>query len=135
MKSDTKVAHQNISKIRQYKSILEVNRTRLSNVAQQISVIAKRQRVGIWGAGRIFDALVRFGGLNTEGMLIVDDYLAGKVHSVHGAALNRSSIFRVDKPQVLFVLAKSSASQIEKVARSFGVKNIVTFDEMLSQLI
>ena len=134
MQMDTEVSQVNIANIRRYVSTLELNRSRLANVAQQISTMSQRQRVGIWGASRIFDALVRFGGLKTEGLLVIDDYLAGKVERLHGAAINRSSILRVEKPQVLFVLAKGSANQIEKLARSFGVKNIVTFDDMLSQL-
>lgn len=133
MKSDRAVAEVNILSIQRFANNLESNRGKLSTIADQILTVAQRQKVGIWGASRIFDALVRFGGLRVDGLLVIDDYLVGKIESMHGATINKSTVLRIEKPQVLFVLAKGSAKQIEKSARAYGVKNIVTFDDMFSQ--
>lgn len=131
---DNAVAQMNILSIKRFANNLESNRSKLSAIAHQISTLAQRQKVGIWGGGRIFDALVRFGGLDINGLLVIDDYLAGKIESVHGVSIRKSTTLRIEKPQVLFVLAKGSAKQIEKLARSYGVRNIVTFDDMFSRL-
>lgn len=58
----------------------------------------------------------------------------GKIESVHDATISKSAILRIEKPQVFFVLAKGSSKQIEKSARSYGIRNIVTFDDMFSLL-
>lgn len=134
MVSDHAVAQTNILSIKRFANNLENNRSKLSAIAHQISTLAQRQKVGIWGGGRIFDALVRFGGLKVKDLLIIDDYLAGKIESVHGVTISKSTTLRIEKPQVLFVLAKGSSKQIEKSARSYGIRNIITFDDMFSQL-
>ncbi len=50
-----------VSLIRDYVETLAATRTRLRPVAASLERLAERQRVAIWGAGRLFDALVRFG--------------------------------------------------------------------------
>jgi len=135
MLSSRVVAQTNIKNIARYVSSLNSNRARLSQVAERITMLASRQKVGIWGASRIFDALVRYGQMRTDDLVVIDDYLSGKVEEMHGAVINSSSILRIEKPQVLVVLAKGSARQIEKLARSFGIKNVVLFDDLFAQVI
>ena len=118
--------------IEQYTLRLAENRERLIGVAERIGDLAARQRTAVWGAGRLFDALIRFGGLDPTGMVLIDEYLARHLDLIHGAAVHRPDVLRRDPPQVVIVLAKSSTTEITRRIRGFGIKNVVTYQDLLS---
>lgn len=117
--------------IEKYAGRLAENRERLIGVAERIGDLATRQRTAVWGAGRLFDALIRFGGLNPSSLLIIDEYLARHLDSIHGVSVHRPDILRHDPPQVVIVLAKSSTAEITRRVRSYGVRNVVTYQDLL----
>jgi hypothetical protein len=41
-------------------------------------------------------------------------------------------VLRRDPPQVVIVLAKSSTTEITRRIRGFGIKNVVTYQDLLS---
>jgi len=122
----------NLSLIQRYAENLADNRVRLGKVAQQIHALAARQRTAVWGAGRLFDALIRFGGLDPSSIVLIDEYLSRHLDDVHGVPVNPPRVLRRDQPQVVIVLAKSSATEITRRVRAFGIKNVVSYQDLLS---
>ncbi len=125
-------AARHIDLIERYAHHLAENREALVGIAERIGELAARQRTAVWGAGRLFDALIRFGGLDPSALLVIDEYLARHLDTIHGVPVQRSDVLRRDPPQVVFVLAKSSAADITQRIRSFGIKNVVTYQDLLS---
>lgn len=120
--------------IEDYVVRLAANRGRLGRVSAILEPFLARQRVVFWGAGRILDALVRHGGLDTGRLLFaVDEYLWDKIDSIHGISIYAAAKLRVTRPDVVVVLARSAAPEIVEKARKFGVKNVVTFEQLMEQ--
>lgn len=129
---DPSLPERNIALIREYECRLAENRLRLSSVASKLYEFMGRQKVVLWGAGRIFDALVRYGNLHTDRISgLVDSYLSKILPEVHGVAIRKPEFLRTAQPDVVIVLARSSTSEIVKAARRFGVRHVVTFSELL----
>ena len=114
-----------------YAETLRRNRETLKRIAERLNALMERQRVGFWGGGRIFDALVTFGGLRTDRIhVLVDAYIGRYVKQVHGIDLNLPEALKAKVPQVLVVLAKSSTDDIVRQARTHGITNVVTFSQL-----
>jgi SAM-dependent methyltransferase len=125
---DSELARSTTARIREYAARLPAARARLKQVAEKLDALTSRQRVVIWGAGRIFDALVRFGGFNPARVkYLIDTYLAPHVSQVHGVQLATPDRLRLDTPDVVVVLARSSAGDIERLARKYGVRHVVAY--------
>lgn len=126
---------ENSNLINNYQTILTANRNKLKNVAKKLSALAERQALVCWGGGRIFDALVKFGDLETKNIkYVVDKYLAQYLDSVHGLSLKDPNYLRTDAPDIVVILAKSSADEIEQEIRRYGVRHVVKFRELLANL-
>jgi 2-polyprenyl-3-methyl-5-hydroxy-6-metoxy-1,4-benzoquinol methylase len=121
--------------VRAYAETLRLNRETLKRIADRLNALMERQRVGFWGGGRIFDALVTFGGLRTDRIhVLVDAYIGRYVKEVHGIELSLPDALKAKLPQVLVVLAKSSTDDIIRQARSHGMTNVVTFSQLYQSL-
>lgn len=125
----------NLDLIRGYARRLQDNRARLERVVRDVlEPLAARQRVGYWGAGRIFDALVKYGGLSPEGVhVLVDRYLSGLVPETHGIPIHPPRRIPVAEPQVVIILARSSTAQIHQELERMGVRWTIGFGELLAQ--
>lgn len=117
--------------IRIYASNLENNRKRLRLVSSKLNELAKRQRVAYWGGGRIFDALVTYGKLDTTSIIgVIDTYLAKYLDSVHGVPMKLPTALRLLQPDVVVILAQSSTEEIEAGTRSFGIRHVIRFADV-----
>lgn len=116
-----------------YSSTLKNNRKKLIEVANHLNDFMKRQRVVIWGAGRIFDALVRYGNLNT-GLLsgLVDVHLSQHLRKIRGLTISGPEILRMVQPDVVVILAHSSAEEIEEEARRYTIRHVVKFKDLMN---
>ncbi len=115
-----------------YAGTLAANRIRLQRVVERLRPFLARQRVAVWGAGRIFDALVVHGGLDVGQLCcVVDEFLWPHVSEVHGVRVQRPEQLKVVMPQVVLVLARSSAAVIAARVRSLGIKNVILFSDLL----
>ncbi len=120
-------------KFEQYKLRLKKNREKLRQAADKISFLIGRQKVAFWGAGRQFDALVRFGNLDTSKInFLVDEYLWKYMNSVHGVVIQHPTELKKYQPEVLVVLARASSDEIVRNARQFGIKNVIKLRELMS---
>lgn len=118
-----------------YIHILTDNRVRLRRlVNEHIIPFMGRQKVAFWGAGRIFDALVKYGNLDTtQVQCLVDSHLWGIVSETHGVAIQRPEYLKRFEPQVVIILARSSAEAIVDEVHRFGVRHAIKFQDLLAQ--
>jgi 2-polyprenyl-3-methyl-5-hydroxy-6-metoxy-1,4-benzoquinol methylase len=115
-----------------YARTLDANRAKLTKVAARLNALIERQKVAVWGGGRIFDALVRHGGLRPEKLVgVVDQFLAGLMEQTHGVPIRRPEFLKSAAPQIAVVLARNSAAEIVQQVRRFGVKNVITFRDLM----
>ena len=76
---------------------------------------------------------MRYGGLETDRIpYVVNEYLWNILPKVHGVEVKRPEHLKVAMPQVVVALARASEKQIVQKARSFGVKNVVTFSQLFA---
>lgn len=130
--NNEKLSIDNKEMIKKYVQVLQDNRNKLKNVANRLHQFFDRQKVVIWGAGRIFDALIKYGGLRTDKIVaLVDEYL-WRVHpKVHNMAVKKPDFIRLATPDVVIILARSSADEIESKVRKFGVRHVIKFSNLL----
>lgn len=117
--------------IKKYIELLPKNRERLIKIADVIHKFTDRQSVAVWGAGRIFDALVKYGGLKTEKIsCLIDEYLSKYISEFHNIEINEPDYLKRITPQVVIVLARSSTEEISNKIRVYGIKNVIKFDDL-----
>ena len=109
-----------------YKNLLVHNRANMSKVARKIEAIPN---VGIYGAGRILDALVKHGQFNHQEFKIADRYLWESAETI---GINIQDPTSVDWASfnTVVILARSSQDQIKEWLRSKNVNNFVTLDQL-----
>lgn len=129
-------AARNLAWIEGYKGKLNLNRKLLKSVVEQkIRPLAARQKLGFWGAGRIFDSLVKYGGLRSDEVFcLVDRFLSGIVNETHGVNIQRPEMLRTLEPQVIIILGNSAEEEMARQAYEFGVRNVVKFSELMDQV-
>ena len=133
LKSSIRINKQSRS-INNYIHALKVNRAKLKHVAQKIEIMASHSRVVLFGGGRIFDALVEFGGLNPRKMAYVIDTYIGKYFSnVHGIKIVAPEEIDKNLPDCVIILARSSSGDIYKYLQSKKIKKIIQFVDLMNR--
>lgn len=130
--SNSTLAMQNIKAIESYGVDIQNNRQSLKNSIAHLNAASKNKRIVIWGGGRIFDALMRFGELDLSKIyMVVDKYLHKYVKELHGKPLmSPSSLAKLDNTDVLvYVASREYALEIEAEARTLGINNFIHFGE------
>lgn len=118
-----------------YQKKLQENRKVLRKICdEKLKTFLQRQRVGFWGASRIFDALIKYGGINKDLVyILVDKFISQILREVHGIPVKDPVWLKIYEPHVIFVLARSSSNTIETIAHEMGFRWVVTFDELMEQ--
>ena len=131
--SNEPLAAEMASLIEFYADTIQRNRGLLPNIVAKIEVLNAKMNVAFWGATTIFDLLVKYGGLSpTSVRTLVDTYLHKFAKSTHGVPIQSPDVLRRNVPDVCIVLARFSSKVIERDARSFGVRNVITFEQLIS---
>lgn len=122
--------------ISSYPGIIQTNRRLLKCLVEtRLRPLGERQKVAYWGANRIFDALVSYGGLSKRDVfMLVDTYMSGKLDKSSGSPIEHPDYLRVREPQVCIVLARSSEDQIASQAYDMGVRHVLKYSELLDQV-
>jgi hypothetical protein len=96
---------------------------------------AERGRLVVWGAGRIFDALVRVGGLDPNRLAgLVDEGLARHTNERHGVALTPADDLALLKADTVLIASRSFAGEIAaKVHELAPSARVLTFSDLLLQ--
>ena len=124
------LAQQTKDEIVAYKDNIHRNRTLLRDSAVQLNAAAAKKRIVIWGGGRIFDALVRFGGLDLSCVyLVVDKYLYRYVREIHGCKLDAPNALSAENPDSLlvYIASREYADEIRVEAGAFGITSFIQF--------
>lgn len=133
--TNSKLAKEQEKLISEYIKTLATNRNKLKAISAKLYEFMGRQKVVFWGAGRIFDALVRYGELKTDRLAgLIDSFLSKQVPEFHGVKVSAPNILRMIEPQVVVILAKSSALAIEKEVRSYGIRHVIKFSDLITNL-
>lgn len=125
-------AHPAVAKaeIPRYAKDIRNNRVRLKKSARLLNDAGERQKVVIWGGGRIFDALVRFGGLDLSNVyLVVDKYLYRYVDILHGCRLASPDSLRQELPEtvLVYIASRNYADEIRSEAEAMGITQFIEF--------
>ena len=110
------------------------NLVALTAVATEI-VRLSTGRVVIWGAGRLFDALISSGGL-TPSLLagLIDAHLGAYLPERHGLAVQPPQAIGEILPDVVVVMSRSFADEITRTIRQLAPNaQILTYGEMIGR--
>jgi SAM-dependent methyltransferase len=106
----------------------------LSTVAADIASLAHK-RVVLWGAGRLFDALVQHGGFNPRSLaLLIDTHLRQHMDERHGVKLCGPEELAAAKPGLIVVMSRAFAGEIAEIARTHAPNaEILLYSDLLSR--
>lgn len=131
-KTSTEIVGQTGKMIVDYKLHLNKNLKKLPEIGHKLNELQLRQKIVIWGAGRIFDALVRYGKLKTDRIdYLIDTYLSVSPGQVHGIKVVEPGILRQFSPDAAVVLATSSVEEIQKTLLRYGIWKIIKFQDLM----
>jgi SAM-dependent methyltransferase len=108
------------------------NLAALTHAAAEIAAM-KPRKVAIWGAGRIFDALVLHGGLAPESLsLLIDTHLKAYVSERFGCPLAGPEDLATNRPDVIVIMSRGFADEIAYEARRLAPSaEIVLYADLL----
>ncbi|MBN9571571.1 MAG: hypothetical protein J0H30_11125, partial [Alphaproteobacteria bacterium] len=106
----------------------------LTAVAAEIAA-QKSRGVAIWGAGRIFDNLVRHGHFDATTLnLLIDTHLKAHVRERHGCTLAGPEALAYAAPGVVVVMSRAFAGEISEQVRSLAPgAEILLYSDLLAR--
>lgn len=117
-----------------YRETRPRNIAALQQVAAEIGTLMP-DGVAVWGAGRIFDSLVRQGGLAADRLsALIDVHLKDHVAERFGCPLSAPEALAQLQPKTIVVMSRSFAAEIEHKARALVPDaNIVRYSDLLDR--
>ena len=111
-----------------------INCAALSNAARELQSL-KPQRVALWGAGRLFDSLVRAGSYDPSDLaLLIDAHLINHMDSRHGVRLSPPHALCGSMVDVVVVMSRGFADEIAAEARRLAPKaRIILYADLLAR--
>jgi hypothetical protein len=110
------------------------NLAALAAAAQELNAL-KPHRVALWGAGRLFDLLVREGGYDPTSLsLLIDTHLKKHMDSRHGVALSTPEALNDAAADVVVVMSRGFADEISAAVRARAPKaQIILYADLLGR--
>lgn len=120
-----------IEAFRAYSSNVSMYRKELREIGANINSTFSSTQVIFWGAGRIFDGLIKIGEVNTEIIkCVVDKTLSSYLKQVNGVEIHSpSALGDIDRITPIVVCSREYAEQIKSEATTLGFKNVRYFME------
>jgi len=120
--------------IKRYKKNILSNKLNIVKVSKFITELSKNKII-IWGAGRLFDSLVKLGKFNfNSNIKLVDNYLINYVDSVNGVKLNKQEIIDDFKPSYIIIMSRSFVEEITLEAKKIAPNaQIFTYNELMKR--
>jgi 2-polyprenyl-3-methyl-5-hydroxy-6-metoxy-1,4-benzoquinol methylase len=111
-----------------------INCAALTNAARELEDL-KPQRVALWGAGRLFDSLVRAGSYDPSDLaLLIDAHLINHMDSRHGVRLSPPHALSGAMVDVVVVMSRGFADEIVAEARRLAPKaRIILYADLLAR--
>jgi SAM-dependent methyltransferase len=101
--------------VQKYRHTLVTNHAALKRAASVLEREAAGKRIVVWGAGRIFDSLVRVGQLQVACLAgVVDKHLVDRVDAVHGLPLRRPEQLRELQPDLVVIASREYLGEIRQ---------------------
>ena len=85
---------------------------KLATIATRLNKLARETSLAIWGAGRIFDALIE-AGFQAERACVIDKYL----DAVNGNTVYRPYFLKRCKPEVVVICSRTYKDEIREEAK------------------
>ena len=106
----------------------------LANAARELQGL-KGQHVALWGAGRLFDSLVRTGGYDPSDLaLLIDAHLIHHMDSRHGVRLSPPHALCGAMVDVVVVMSRGFAGEIVAEVRRLAPKaRIILYADLLAR--
>jgi SAM-dependent methyltransferase len=110
------------------------NLAALTKVAADLASFSHK-RIVLWGAGRLFDALVLHGGFDPKSLaLLIDTHLKLHVDERHGMKLSGPEDLAAANAGLIVVMSRAFASEISKIARAQAPNaEILLYSDLLSR--
>ena len=124
------IAHISKKKLKEYKKNILKNRIDIKKEAFRLNALGAKYKLVIWGAGRIFDGLVRFGKLSVSKVyVIVDKFLYKYETRCHGIRLSSPDVLKNKQKRgiIIYVASRDYAQEISKEANEMGFKKVIIF--------
>lgn len=102
----------------------------LSKVANFINKISNKQKIVIWGANHILDAVVQKGLILDNIFAIVDDHIYKYMPLYQNSNINSSNVLKERLPDIIVVFAGMSSDKIVDKARKY-LRNVITIKEIV----
>jgi hypothetical protein len=117
-----------------YRRNRAINCAALANAARELHSL-RPQRVALWGAGRLFDSLVRAGGYDPSDLaLLIDAHLIEHMDSRHGVRLSPPHALSGAMADVVVVMSRGFADEIVAEARRLAPKaRIILYADLLAR--
>ncbi len=120
--------------LKSYVETRAANCAALSSAAHELENL-KPQRVALWGAGRLFDSLVRTGGFDPADLaLLIDAHLIAHMNSRHGVRLSPPHALTGAMVDVIVVMSRGFSDEIVAEARRLAPKaRIILYADLLAR--
>jgi ubiquinone/menaquinone biosynthesis C-methylase UbiE len=132
--ADPREVYEAETRIAAYGRNRAANLAALTAVATEIARLSTG-RVVIWGAGRLFDALISSGGL-TPSLLagLIDAHLGAHLPERHGLRVQPPQAISEIAPDVVVVMSRSFADEITRTVRQLAPNaRILTYGELIGR--
>jgi 2-polyprenyl-3-methyl-5-hydroxy-6-metoxy-1,4-benzoquinol methylase len=114
------------SDLKNYAVLLKKNREKLPAIARKIEAVPN---AAVYGAGRILDALVKYGNLNHVQFTIADKYL-WESSNVIGIDIRNPREVSWSEFDTVFILARSSETEIQEWLKSKSAKKFIKLSDL-----
>jgi ABC-type nitrate/sulfonate/bicarbonate transport system substrate-binding protein len=106
----------------------------LETAARELAAL-KPRRVALWGAGRLFDLLVREGGYDPADLsLLIDIHLKKHMDSRHGVTLSTPEALSDAAVDMVVVMSRGFADEIADEVRTRAPKaEIILYADLLGR--
>jgi SAM-dependent methyltransferase len=106
----------------------------LTHVAAEIASLAPKG-VALWGAGRLFDALVTHGGFNPKSLrLLIDTHLKAHAGERHGVALSSPEALPAADIGAIVVMSRAFSGEIARAAAQAAPNaQILLYSDLLAR--
>lgn len=110
------------------------NLAALKEAAQELAALQPR-KIALWGAGRLFDLLVREGGFNPASLsLLIDTQLQKHMPSRHGMALSSPDALNDASAEIVVVMSRMFADEItQDIKRRAPRAQIILYADLLGR--
>jgi SAM-dependent methyltransferase len=131
---DAREADHALELVNRYVTNRARNLAALTKVATEIGSLSHK-RVVLWGAGRLFDALVQHGGFDPKSLtLLIDTHLRLHVDERHGVKLSGPEDLIAANPGLIVVMSRAFAGEISKIAKTHVPHaEILLYSDLLSR--